>query len=36
MCKGRMDMDYGMLADQLMHCAAGEELIYRELRAEVK
>ena len=36
MCKGRMDMDYGMLADQLMHCAAAEDVIYRELRAEVK
>lgn len=36
MCKGRMDMDYGMLADQLLHCAAEEDVIYRELRAEVK
>jgi hypothetical protein len=36
MCKGRMDMDYGMLADQLMHCAAEEDRLYRELRAEVK
>ena len=36
MCKGRMDMDYGMLADQLLHCAAEEDTIYRELRAEVK
>jgi len=36
MCKGRMDMDYKMLADQLLHCAAEEDTIYRELRAEVK
>jgi hypothetical protein len=36
MCKGRMDMDYGMLADQLTHCAAEEERLYRELRAEIK
>ncbi len=36
MCKGRMPMDYGMLADQLAECAAQEDVIYRELRAEVK
>jgi hypothetical protein len=36
MCKGRMDMDYGMLSEQLLHCAAEEDVIYRELRAEVK
>lgn len=36
MCKGRMPMDYGMLADQLLACADQEEVIYRELRAEVK
>ena len=36
MCKDRMDMDYGMLAEQLMHCAAQEDRLYRELRAEVK
>jgi hypothetical protein len=36
MCKDRMPMDYGLLADQLMLCADQEEAIYRELRAEVK
>ena len=36
MCKDRMQMDYGMLADQLARCADQEEAIYRELRAEVK
>jgi len=36
MCKGRMDMDYGMLADQLMDCADREDALYRELRVEVK
>ena len=36
MCKDRMEMDYGLLADQLAGCADQEEAIYRELRAEVK
>lgn len=36
MCKDRMPMDYGLLADILMGCAAGEEQIYRRLRAEMK
>jgi len=36
MCKDRMSMDYGLLADILMHCADGEERIYRRLRAEMK
>ena len=36
MCKDRMPMDYGMLADELALCADQEETIYRELRAEVK
>jgi len=31
-----MDMDYGMLADQLMDCADREDALYRELRVEVK
>ncbi|MGH8281134.1 MAG: BtrH N-terminal domain-containing protein [Gammaproteobacteria bacterium] len=36
MCKDRMPMDYGLLADQLLQCANGEENIYRRLRAQVK
>lgn len=36
MCKDRMPMDYGRLADQLLHCADAEQGIYRRLRAEVK
>ena len=36
MCKDRMDMDYGLLADQLLECGNQEEAIYRALRAEVK
>ena len=36
MCKDRMPMDYGLLADELSHCAKQEEIIYRQLRAEVK
>lgn len=36
MCKDRMPMDYGQLADMLAGCADGEERIYRRLRAEVK
>ena len=36
MCKDRMPMDYGLLADQLMYCATAEEKIYRRLRAELK
>lgn len=36
MCKDRMPMDYGLLADQLARCADQEEAIYRELRSEVK
>ena len=36
MCKDRMDMDYGLLADQLLECGNQEETIYRALRAEVK
>ncbi|HLW75130.1 MAG TPA: BtrH N-terminal domain-containing protein [Gammaproteobacteria bacterium] len=36
MCKNRMAMDYGLLADQLMLCADQEEAIYKQLRAEVK
>lgn len=36
MCKGRMPMDYNLLADQLQHCAAEEEEIYRQLRTELK
>lgn len=36
MCKDRMAMDYNLLADQLLHCADAEAVIYRRLRAEVK
>ncbi len=36
MCKGRMPMDYGLLADQLLDCAEREARIYKRLRAEVK
>jgi hypothetical protein len=36
MCKGRMPMDYGLLADIVAGCADGEEKIYRRLRAEMK
>ncbi len=36
MCKGRMPMDYALLADQLRQCADSEAGIYRRLRAEVK
>jgi hypothetical protein len=36
MCKDRMGMDYGLLADQLVACADQEDAIYRALRAEVK
>jgi hypothetical protein len=36
MCKDRMPMDYGLLANQLAAIADQEEAIYRELRAEVK
>ena len=36
MCKGRMPMDYGLLADQLLDCAEREACIYKRLRAEVK
>ncbi|MGH8401436.1 MAG: BtrH N-terminal domain-containing protein, partial [Gammaproteobacteria bacterium] len=36
MCKDRMPMDYGMLADQLLDCAAREQSIYKQLRAEMK
>jgi hypothetical protein len=33
MCKDRMPMDYGMLADQLMKCADMEADAYKDLRA---
>ena len=36
MCKDRMPMDYGLLADQLLDCAAREKRIYKQLRAEMK
>jgi hypothetical protein len=36
MCKDRMPMDYGLLADQLSHCANEETKIYRQLRTEMK
>lgn len=36
MCKDRMPMDYGLLADIVAGCADGEEKIYRCLRAEMK
>lgn len=36
MCKDRMPMDYGMLADQLLDCAEREQSIYKQLRAEMK
>lgn len=36
MCKGRMPMDYGLLADQLLDCAEREARIYKRLRAEIK
>lgn len=36
MCKGRMPMDYTMLAGQLRSCASSEATIYRRLRTEVK
>ena len=36
MCKDRMPMDYGLLADGMLRCADGEEKIYRRLRAEMK
>lgn len=36
MCKDRMPMDYALLADILLGCAAGEERVYRRLRAEMK
>ena len=36
MCKGRMPMDYGLLADIVASCADGEEKVYRRLRAEMK
>jgi hypothetical protein len=35
MCKDRMAMDYGMLADQLMKCAEMEEAVYRKLRTQI-
>lgn len=36
MCKGRMSIDYGLLADQLLDCAEREARIYKRLRAEIK
>ena len=36
MCKDRMPMDYGLLADIMAGCADGEERVYRRLRAEMK
>ncbi|HEX5340286.1 MAG TPA: BtrH N-terminal domain-containing protein [Gammaproteobacteria bacterium] len=36
MCKDRMPMDYGLLADQLLDCAAREQSIYKQLRTEMK
>lgn len=36
MCKGRMAMDYGLLADELLDCSEREARIYKCLRAEVK
>jgi hypothetical protein len=36
MCKDRMPMDYGLLADELSRCAECEENIYRQLRIEMK
>ena len=36
MCKDRMPMDYGLLAERLEYCAGEEEAIYRRLRVEVK
>ncbi len=36
MCKGRMPLDYGLLADALLHCAQRERSIYTQLRAEIK
>jgi hypothetical protein len=35
MCKDRMPMDYGMLAEQLNKCADLEEIVYKELRNQV-
>lgn len=35
MCKQRMPMDYGLLADELLQCARQEATIYRQLRAAV-
>jgi hypothetical protein len=35
MCKDRMPMDYGMLADQLLKCADLEEACYKKLRKQV-
>lgn len=36
MCKDRMPMDYGLLADIMAGCADGEERVYRRLQAEMK
>ena len=36
MCKDRMPMDYGLLADIMAGCADGEERVYRRLRAEIR
>lgn len=36
MCKDRIPMDYGLLADIMTGCADGEERVYRRLRAEMK
>jgi len=36
MCKDRMPMDSGMLADQLLKCAEMEKKVYQRLRQEIK
>jgi len=36
MCKGRMPMDYALLANQLLQCAEQEMEIYQKLRTEIK
>ncbi|MHB1544859.1 MAG: BtrH N-terminal domain-containing protein [Gammaproteobacteria bacterium] len=36
MCKGRMPMDYSLLANQLLQCAEQEMEIYQQLRTEIK
>ena len=36
MCKNRIPMNYRLLSDQLLSCAAQEAMIYRQLRSEMK